>query len=109
MDLPDEFEIARIASAGNGTEGGTPENPVRIVQRRRIRDIKRLRPKLEAQPFRDAKCLPDHQVGVLQTRPPHRVPRAVSDYELRSRRKRSRVEVLRHAAPCKAVRIGDAI
>ena len=54
-------------------------------------------------------CLCDHQVGVLQSGPAHRVSRAVADGELRRFPKRRGPEPLRGAASGEIIRVGHAV
>src|SRR5579871_5801153 len=109
MDLTNKLKVARIASAGDGAERGTPENPVRIVQRRGVRNIEHFRAKLKAYTLADPKCFSNHQIRLLQARTAYWIPRARTDDELRSSGKGRHVEVLRNNPIRELVRIADSI
>src|SRR4051794_36780305 len=109
MHLADEFKNTRIPRAGDGSEGGATEAPIRIIQRRRIRDIECLRSNLETPALGNSKRLADHQVGRLEARPPNWITRTVPDHELCCRRERCSIEVPGNAPPREVVGIVSPI
>src|SRR5882724_7930744 len=86
VDLAGEFEDAGIARAGNRTERRASKNSVGIVQRRGVRDVEHFRAKFHIHPLRNAKCLAQHQIGILKSRPANWIARTASDYKLRGGR-----------------------
>src|SRR5579884_2788891 len=108
-DLARELEIARIAGAGDGAEGGAAERAVRIIQRRRIADVESLGAKLKAHTLRDQECFAYGQIRILQAWTAYGISRAVADAELSGGGEGGLVEPLGCAAAGQAVRIGDAI
>src|SRR5579871_4173192 len=109
VNLESEFEIPRITCAGNRPERCASKASVGIVERRRIRHVERLRAEFEIETLRNAKCLPDHQVRILETGSANRVSRTGPNYKLRRGREGCCVEVLRHAAPVKVVGVADSV
>src|SRR5215471_20521971 len=104
-----EFEIARVARSNNRSEGGRSEAPVRIIERRRIGHIERFGAHVESNALRDAEYLADHEVGVLQARPAHRIAGTAADDELRGGLKCCRIEPLPRTAVGKLVGISNAV
>jgi hypothetical protein len=80
--LSGELKISGITRAGDGSEGGAAKGAVRIVQRGSVADVEDFRAEFKINPLRYPKRFADHQVGILETGPPHRIPRAVADAEL---------------------------
>src|SRR5262249_5778125 len=83
--------------------------PVRIEERRRIRYVEALRPKLKSDPFVDAERLADHQICVLQSGSTNGIPRTTADGERARGAEGGGVEELRCARIREIVRIADPV
>src|SRR5437870_10381251 len=80
--LGGELKISRISGTRYRAESSAAKRAVGIVQGRRVADVEDLRAEFQIDPLRYAKRFADHQVGILEPGPSHRIPRAVADAEL---------------------------
>src|ERR1035438_2504282 len=104
-----ELEFSRIPRTRDGSKSRAAKRAVGIVQRRSVADVEDFRAELKIDPLGYPKRFGDHQVGILETGPAHRIPRAVADVELAGSGEGRLVKPLGSAAIGKVVRVADAI
>src|SRR5260370_8566364 len=109
VDLAHEFEHPRVASTRDRAERGAPKTSIRIIQRRGVGYIERFRAKFEPRALSNAKCLADHQVRILKSRPTDWIARIVPDDKLWGVGKTRRIEELCNTTAAKLIRVADPV